>query len=145
MKRLAATSLTLTLALFGCGPADPTGPSPTPGSSSGSYRPDGEELKAFDAQVRDAVLAVPGVSGGTVSVSRTDFSFYIRCQLEGPGSAKDDLSGTLDSVLREIVAQTSELDGAMVYCNIANAGGRMSMADLGISPSTLRTLRDHYS
>lgn len=86
MKRhfLAVAGLALVVAL-------------TLGGCAGSADPD---VKVVGPQLQSAVLAVDGVTGGTVEFYYASLSPRVVCKLTGSGVEASELAGTLDRVLR---------------------------------------------
>lgn len=98
------------------------------------------------ARLTPLVLAVPGVTGGTVDVSDTSGAVLVTCRLTGDATTQDGLDTTLDAVLRVVTSNTTGLrDGTMIACTVANAGLTGQASDLGLPvPTYLQALRARY-
>jgi major membrane immunogen (membrane-anchored lipoprotein) len=125
VKRLIAPAIAALVLLTGCGQPD---------------------LEPISRELESAVLALPGVTGGTVGAGYAELSPNIGCELTGSGSSKAALAATLDRVLKTIADHTRTLDdGSMVHCSIANGTLSVGVGDLGFDqPLFMHDLRQRY-
>lgn len=98
--------------------------------------------------VRTAVLAVPGISGGDVTVSDTGslMSLYFTCELTSDAQSRDELLAVLDDIGRAIVDTAAPETDGVLNCTLSNDTDVVSFSDLadgaGGTFTSLRTYHD---
>ena len=122
MKKTIAALLVAGLALTGC--------------SQQNVEPIGEATEK-------AVLALPGVTGGTCGMGYASLSPNLICRLTGSGTTKAELVATMDAVARTLVAELKPVKSSMVSCTISNGEVWATLNDLGFEVDSLDDLRDN--
>lgn len=104
----------------------------------------GETAEDIQGRVEPAILAVPGVTGGTVTVGNAGVSSMYTCALTSDRADQEELKAVLVDVLKTLVSQTpNEPAGQLVTCSVSNADLGVATQDLGLtSPSSLREIRE---
>ncbi len=126
---VAGAAMALGSVLSGCG-----------GGPSGG----GESLEARAARIQPALLGVPGVTGGEVSIKNASLSHFYNCRLTSDAQGSEAMKTVLTDALKELLAQTADEDaGAQVKCLVVNGSDIVSTGDLGLNnPSWLGQLRE---
>lgn len=122
MKKVIAATLVALFALTGCS------------------QPNVAEI---GATTETAVLALPGVTGGTLELYYASLTPNLICDLTGSGTTKAELVATMDAVARTIVTNLEPLDSSsMVSCVIENGDVSANLSDLlGFEARSLDDLR----
>lgn len=132
MTRLLATlsALSLALGLFGC-----------------SSRPR-VDTDALASRLTAAAHAVPGVTGGDARVRLAGpvSSVQILCEVTSSAESREELLAVLDAVVRAVLAETQDLQDAMIGFSASNGAETVTQGDLGAPAglTTLSRLRDHF-
>jgi hypothetical protein len=106
----------------------------------------GKSNSSVAESLRPALLAVPGVTGGTVNVTDASVSVMITCRLTSDGQTHEALKTTLDGVLRVLTSKTRDLaDGTLVDCLVRNGVLLSQPSDLGLANTYLSDVRAHYT
>ena len=121
MKKAIAGLLTALFAITGCS------------------QPNVEEI---GVTTEAAVLAMTGVTGGTLEMYYASLEPNLICDLTGSGTTKAELVTTMDAVARTIVTNLEPLESSMVSCVISNGDVSANLSDLGFEFRTLEDLRE---
>ncbi len=96
--------------------------------------------------VRVAVLEVPGISGGDITVNNPGSfsSLYFTCALTSDAEDREELLATLDDI-GQVIAETAAPDTeAVVQCKLANDVEEVELRDLGIATGSISAIKEHY-
>lgn len=112
--------------LFGCSSSEP-------------------DVEAVRPALTAAVLAVPGVTGGTVGFSYASLSPRATCEVTGEGTTTAELSETLERVLKVVTDHIRPYRVGNATCSISNGGVIVRQTDLGFtSPASFDDLRARF-
>lgn len=89
-------------------------------------------LSEVEPKMRAAVLAVPGVTGGTVTLYEASLTPRALCKLTGSADTSAELSKTLDRVLAVVTEYIRPYPSGTATCTIANGDLFAQQPDLGL-------------
>lgn len=128
MKKFApvlATAVAFGALLTGCG----TAPSESPAERG--------------ARLEPIVMAVPGVTGGSLKVANAGVTNIYDCQLTSDASDREALKAVLTDVLRTLAAEANDSELSTVSNGLSNGTEKVTSEDLGLNnPVYIRDIRE---
>ena len=102
-----------------------------------------DSLDERAARIEPVLLAVPGITGGHLSVKNASLSNLYSCALTSDAADVTALKATLVDVLRTLAEHADDRPGALVSCSVSNGTEGVGSQDVGLtSPTSLREVRE---
>lgn len=103
-----------------------------------------ESLAERAARITPALLAVPGVTGGSLTVKDASLSHLYECALTSDAGTTDELKAILVDALQTLAREASDdRPGSLVSCTVSNATEGVGSHQVGLTnPTSLRAIRD---